>query len=217
MPERGGLCVFGIYGIVMGVLRKEITGSGKITDFLIFFPVFLQARRSRMGVVLDILFVGLAVGLVVLGYRQGIVRSFVEFVGGILAFVATIFLAGRFSAFLSVILKESMQDETTKAVVQALSALILFVLLQLLVRMAAKAVDMVFHLPGLHLANQILGAVFGLLKGIVVVLLLCGVLEIAGSSMEVNGELLSEALPSSVVYSNFYAGYVPTLVETLLG
>ena len=119
-----------------------------------------------MGVVLDILFVGLAVGLVVLGYRQGIVRSFVEFVGGILAFVATIFLAGRFSAFLSVILKESMQDETTKAVVQAL---------------------------------------------------LCGVLEIAGSSMEVNGELLSEALPSSVVYSNFYAGYVPTLVETLLG
>ncbi len=170
-----------------------------------------------MGVVLDILFVGLAAGLVVLGYRQGIVRSFVEFVGGILAFVATIFLAGRFSAFLSVILKESMQDETTKAVVQALSALILFVLLQLLVRMAAKAVDMVFHLPGLHLANQILGAVFGLLKGIVVVLLLCGVLEIAGSSMEVNGELLSEALPSSVVYSNFYAGYVPTLVETLLG
>lgn len=170
-----------------------------------------------MGLALDVIFIALAGILVFMGYRQGVVRSFIEFVGGILAFIVTIFLAGRFSDLLGIVLGHVMQDETTVSIIQALSALILFVLLQMLVRMAAKAVDLVFHLPGLHLANQLLGAVFGLLKGVVVVILLCGILEMTGSSMEWNGQLLSDALPASWVYTNFYAGYFPELVATLLG
>lgn len=159
---------------------------------------------GSMGIALDVMFIVLAGILVAVGVYRGFVRSLVEFVGGIAALIATAMFSGYFADFLCSVLKDAMKDDMAVSILRACSALILFTALQLLVRVAAKALDMLFKLPVLNMLNRALGAVFGFLKGAVVVLLLCAVLDIAGPHFEVGGEPLSHSLPESWVYANVY-------------
>ena len=57
--------------------------------------------------------------------------------------------------------------------------ILIFFLFIMLVRLIAKAMDMVCKLPVLHQMNSLFGSIFGLLKGIIVVMLLCALLQIA--------------------------------------
>lgn len=157
-----------------------------------------------MGILLDVIFIVLAGILVAVGMYRGFVRSLVEFIGGIAALIVTAMFSGYFADFLCSVLKDAMKDDMAVSILRAASALILFTALQILIRMAAKALDLLFKLPVLNLLNKTLGAVFGLLKGAVVVLLLCAVLNIAGPHFEVEGKPLSKSLPESWVYTNIY-------------
>lgn len=170
----------------------------------IFAGLLWEEDMGSIGIILDVVFILLPGILVAVGVQRGFVRSLVEFVGGIAALLVTAMFSGYFADFLCSVLKDSVKDDMAVSILRACSALILFTALQLLVRMAAKALDMLFKLPVLNMLNRILGAVFGFLKGAVVVLLLCAVLDIAGPHFEVEGEPLSKSLPESWVYTNIY-------------
>lgn len=82
---------------------------------------------------------------------------------------------------------------------------IIFVLLLMVIRLLAKAVNTVFKLPLLHEVNSLLGGVFGLLKGILVVLLLCSLLELTVPVTQVKSqEFMQQTLNSSFVFKTLY-------------
>lgn len=157
-----------------------------------------------MGIALDVIFVLLVGILVVIGVFRGFVRSLVEFIGGIIVLAVTAMLSGYFADFLCTVLKDAMKDDMAVSIVRASSALILFIALEILVRLAAKALDLIFKLPVLNILNKSLGGLFGLLKGIVVVLLLCAVLQIGGPHFEIGGEPVLNSLPDSWIYTSIY-------------
>jgi uncharacterized membrane protein required for colicin V production len=89
----------------------------------------------------------------------------------------------------------------TKIIVTVL----LFVLLLLAVRFLAKALNTVFKLPVLHQLNSLLGGVFGLLKGIIIVLLLCAVVQVTIPMMkEKDSRFVQQTVNSSYIFKTVY-------------
>lgn len=132
-----------------------------------------------MGTILDIILCVIALCFIIPGFRIGFVRSLVELVGSIFAIVASIALANRFiPAVCTFLFKTASVDALDYAIAKVITTAIIYVLLQMLVRLVSRALDTVCRLPILHQVNSLLGGVFGLLKGVLVVFLLCAVLQL---------------------------------------
>jgi len=79
--------------------------------------------------------------------------------------------------------------------------------LRQLFRLIATALDAVFKLPILHQVNSLLGGVFGLLKGVVVVFLLCAALQftlpyLAAKYPNITQQKISQSRIYEFVYVN---------------
>lgn len=134
-----------------------------------------------MGLVLDAVFAAIVLCFVVAGYRAGLMRTLVEFVGYLFAVVASVVLAGLVADVLAdLFLQARAPSPTEYYFLRVIATAIVFVLLQMLVRMIASAVSAVCRLPLLHTADSLLGCLFGAFKGVVVVLLLCSFVQLAG-------------------------------------
>lgn len=132
-----------------------------------------------MGTILDVILLVVILGFVISGFKIGLVRSLVELVGYVFAVMASVTLASRFTGLVgSLIFHSKTQNILQLAITKVLTTVLLFVLLQMLVRMIAGALDTVFRLPVLHQVNSLLGGVFGLFKGVLVVFLLCAALQL---------------------------------------
>lgn len=132
-----------------------------------------------MGTILDIILGVVILLFVFSGLKIGLVRSLVELIGSVLAVVASVALANQFTAFLyPFVWKEKAPGALDSAVTRVLATVLLFILLQMLVRVVASALDAVFRIPVLHQVNTLLGGVFGLLKGVLVVFLICAALQL---------------------------------------
>ena len=84
-------------------------------------------------------------------------------------------------------------------------AFIIFILLLFVVRFVANALNTVFRLPFLHQINSLLGGVFGLLKGLVIVFLLCTLVQFTATLIpEKNSESVQQAVNSSYVFKTIY-------------
>lgn len=132
-----------------------------------------------MGTILDIILCVIIICFVFSGLKIGLVRSLVELIGSILAVIAAVTLANRFTDLIYPwIWKAKVTDALDYVVAKVLATIILFVLLQILVRFLATALDAVFRIPILHQVNALLGGIFGLFKGALVVFLLCAALQL---------------------------------------
>ena len=146
-----------------------------------------------MGLVLDAVFAAIVLCFVVAGYRAGLMRTLVEFVGYLFAVVASVVLAGLVADVLAdLFLQARAPSPTEYYFLRVIATAIVFVLLQMLVRMIASAVSAVCRLPLLHTAVSLLGCLFGAFKGVVVVLLLCSFVQLAGPVFELDSGPLHE-------------------------
>lgn len=132
-----------------------------------------------MGTILDVILCVIVLCFVISGYRVGLVRSLIELVGYLVAVIASVVLANRLTGVVyTYFFKLTAVDMLNYAIAKVVTTAVIFVLLRLLVRTVATALDAVCRLPILHLANSVLGGVFGFLKGVLVVFLLCAVLQL---------------------------------------
>lgn len=81
--------------------------------------------------------------------------------------------------------------------------LVFFIILMIVVKLAARGVDWVFDLPILRQLNSLLGAAFGVLKCAVVVIVLCTVLQIIIPMMNPVPEIFQQSTIDSTILFKF--------------
>lgn len=160
-----------------------------------------------MGILLDVVLAAVMVVSLLLGIKSGVVRSLVGFAGGIFAMAASAVLSGFAADVLCCMVGESHTATPIEYnMIRIVASVILYVALQFLVYLAARALDQMFRLPGLNLVNRTCGALFGALRGAVIAALLCVVLTLALPYMKVDEgkPLPQETLQSSFLYRQLY-------------
>ena len=161
-----------------------------------------------MGTILDIILCVIALCFVISGLKIGLVRSLVELVGWIFAIIASVMLSNRFvPAVCMLLFKTKSVDVLNYAIARVITTVVIFVLLQLLVRLVANALDAIFRLPILHQVNSLLGGILGLLKGVLLVFVFCAILQltlplIAAKYPNITKQKVSESRIYQYVYVN---------------
>nr|WP_319489968.1 CvpA family protein [uncultured Caproiciproducens sp.] len=160
-----------------------------------------------MGTILDIILCIIALCFIISGFRIGLVRSLVELIGYVFAIVAAIVLADYLTeAVCAYLVKLHPVTVLGRTSVKIISIIVIFVLLQLLVQMASHALDAVCRLPILHLVNSLLGGVFGLIKGALVVAVICAVLQLSLPLISAKfPQIKEQEIRQSNIYKYVYA------------
>lgn len=128
----------------------------------------------------DIVFAGILILCVIAGFWRGLIRSLFGLLGGIVAIVFAFAFCQNFSDWTARTLGFWGPAWLRVPVLRkAVSVLILFILFDILIHMAGSLLDRICRLPVLHQVNSLLGGIFGLFKGIVIVLLVCAVFHMS--------------------------------------
>lgn len=91
--------------------------------------------------------------------------------------------------------------------IKTILMLVLFLILMIFVRLAARGIDKVFRLPVLRQLNAVLGAVFGLLKCALFVMLVCAGIRIVLPMLPSTPEIFSpKTLESTMLFQHIYDG-----------
>ena len=155
-----------------------------------------------MSILLDVSVCIVVFVFAIIGFKQGLVVSLVQFVGHVAALIAAIMLSNVVAEW---ICGKDAVDPLKFAGIQIVVTLLLFIALQLVVRLLANALKMVFHLPILRQVDALLGIVFGFLQGIVVLMLLCSLLALSRPYLEEKGiPLTDEQIGSSILFKQAY-------------
>lgn len=164
-----------------------------------------------MGLILDAVLAVIVLFFVIAGYRAGLMRTLVEFVGYLFAVAASVVLAGMVTDVLAQLFLQARTPSPVEYYfLRVIATAVVFVLLQMLVRIAASAVSAVCNLPLLHLANSLLGGLFGAFKGAVVVLLLCSFVQLAGPAFQLDeGSLDQQELFTTSHIFHFVSAHNP--------
>lgn len=160
-----------------------------------------------MGLLLDVVLGAIILASLAIGMKTGVVRSLVGFAGGLFALAASAVLSG-FAAdvFCGMVGQSHAATPIEYNMIRTIAAVILYVALQFLTYLAARALDQMFRLPGLNLLNRVCGAVFGALRGAVIAALLCVVLTLVLPYVKADGEqsVPQETLHESFLYHQLY-------------
>ncbi len=113
--------------------------------------------------IFDYLVLFVLIASVIISTLRGLVKELLSLVSWIVAFV----VANMFSAQLAALLPEAIPGEVTRLIVAFIA---LFIGVRLLMGLLMLAVDTVIKATGLSLADRGLGVLFGLARGIVIVL-----------------------------------------------
>ena len=108
---------------------------------------------------------------VVIGLMRGLVFELVSLLGWVVAFFGAFWLAPMLAPYLPVASAGSVLNETASFVCAFIAILILWGL-------AARLVRLVLHATPLRLPDRVLGAGFGLARGVVVLLLVATVVGV---------------------------------------
>ncbi len=111
---------------------------------------------------------------VLIGLFRGLIKELISLVGWIAALV----VANAYAAALADLLPDSIPGQALRLIVAFIA---LFIGVRLLIMLVAMLLDSLIEATGLTLADRGLGAVFGLARGVVLVIagvLVCGMTEI---------------------------------------
>jgi membrane protein required for colicin V production len=112
---------------------------------------------------LDIIILALVALLVINGAMKGFIIS----LASLIALVLGIYIAVNFSNYIEVVLAENVHPSHTWLPI--LSFTITFLIVVIVVMLLAKALEKLVNLVGMGILNHFFGAVFGLVKGILLV------------------------------------------------
>lgn len=124
--------------------------------------------------IFDYLVIFVLIASIVISTLRGLVKEILSLAGWIVAFV----VANAYSAALAGMLPEAIPGEVVRLIVAFIA---LFIGVRILMALLAMAVDALVTAGGLTLADRGLGGLFGLGRGIVIVLagvILCGMTAI---------------------------------------
>jgi len=124
--------------------------------------------------IFDYLVLFVLIASVVISTLRGLVKEILSLVGWIVAFV----VANAYGAQLAPLLPEVIPDATARLIVAFIA---LFLGVRILMGLLSLAIGALVEATGLSLADRGLGGLFGLARGIVIVLagvILCGMTEI---------------------------------------
>lgn len=162
---------------------------------------------EKMSAAFDLILLAVLIVFVVSGFRRGFVRSLLELAGYLLALVASAAYSGILAEKLVPLVSKVKQvDPLGRVVIRILSAVLIFVVLQVLVHLLAAVADGLFRLPVLHQVNALLGGVLGFAKGCLVLLLVCTVTRIflpAAEAVKPGGSV--QQIGGSRIYQYTYA------------
>lgn len=131
-----------------------------------------------MSTAFDFILLAVLLVFVVSGFRRGFVRSLLELAGYLLALVASATYSGTLAEkLLPFVSKVKQLDPFGLVVLRVLSAVLIFVVLQILVHLIVGVADKIFRLPVLHQINSLLGGILGFAKGCLVALLVCTIMR----------------------------------------
>jgi membrane protein required for colicin V production len=111
---------------------------------------------------------------ILIGLFRGLIKELISLVGWIVALV----VANAYAGSLADLLPAAIPGQALRLIVAFIA---LFIAVRLLIMLAAMLLDSLIEATGLTLADRGLGAVFGLARGVVLVIagvLVCGMTEI---------------------------------------
>jgi membrane protein required for colicin V production len=124
--------------------------------------------------IFDYLVIFVLIASIVIGTLRGLVKEILSLAGWIVAFV----VANAYSAALASMLPDAIPGDAVRLIVAFIA---LFIGVRILMALLSMAVDALVTAGGLTLADRGLGSLFGLARGIVIVLagvILCGMTSI---------------------------------------
>ncbi|WP_028104924.1 CvpA family protein [Pseudoduganella violaceinigra] len=143
--------------------------------------------------IFDYLVIFVLVSSVIISTLRGLVKEVLSLAGWIVAFV----VANAYGPWLAAMLPSALPGEVVRLIVAFIA---LFIGVRILMALLTMAIDALITAGGLSLADRGLGGVFGLGRGIVIVLagvILCGMTSIPKQDFWKNA-LLSPMAESSV-------------------
>jgi membrane protein required for colicin V production len=153
--------------------------------------------------IFDYLVIFVLLASIVISTLRGLVKEILSLAGWIVAFV----VANAYGPWLAGMLPDAIPGEVVRLIVAFIA---LFIGVRILMALLAMAVDALVTAGGLTLADRGLGGLFGLARGIVIVLagvILCGMTSIPKQDFWQNALLSPAACP----FLEFFKSAVPSL------
>lgn len=133
-----------------------------------------RPERRRAVTLFDYLLLLVLISSVIISMLRGLVKEVLSLLGWVVAFV----VANAYGAVLAKLLPAAIPGQVLRLMV---AFVILFLGVRLLMGLLSMAIDALVTATGMSLADRGLGALFGLARGLVIVLtavILCGMTEI---------------------------------------
>ena len=131
------------------------------------------------------------------GAYNGFLKGLVNELASVLGIISGIYLAKNFYPYLDIKLKPIFESEAV--FISILSSMIIFLFTIMIFKVIAKLLTKFLKLIALGLLNRIIGAVFGVIKS---VLLLCIVIFIFSKINNIASAIDDATLNQSFLYSN---------------
>lgn len=125
-----------------------------------------------MGVILDVILLVVFIACIISGACRGAVRT----LAGLAGLAAAVFLSPQLGKWLSGVLPAFKGQ--SQAMREVLCTVLAFVLILVAVGLLCRLLDALCRLPGLHAINRVFGGIFGGVKGVLLVMLVCAVLRL---------------------------------------
>lgn len=168
-----------------------------------------------MGTFYDLALLCILLFFVISGLRRGVVRSVIELAGFFVSLVFSVRLSGRLAAAAGPYLAKYLPPfRIGQPLSRILAAAVLFAVMEILVHVIASSADHVFRLPVLRQVNILLGGVFGLVKGVAVLLVVCALTRFAVPSGRGTASLWKGIENSKILQYTEEKNPVDTLLQT---
>ncbi len=102
------------------------------------------------------------------------------------------------------------------SVVSVVITLILFLILSLVFGLIAKAISKIFRLPFINFADKLAGALLGLLRGVLTVLVIAFLLKLFAPVISSDSFFSAENISTSSVFSYIYNGGLSATIQSFI-
>lgn len=104
-------------------------------------------------------------------------------------------------AALAASIVQNMVRPVAVALISMLALLVLFVLLMIAVSLLSKVIGALFNIPVIKQINGVLGAVIGLLEGVLIAIVITALLQITAASSDKEGWITEEDIDDTILVS----------------
>ena len=127
----------------------------------------LIIRRRGMSYLVDLIFVLLIGVSTYMGYKKGFIKTFVSLVVKLLSFIVALLFATPVSLLFADKILTDYPEVVSKAAAYTIAFIIIYILANIGITIAANVLDIIAKLPFLNFANKTLGIAAGAVLGLI--------------------------------------------------